>query len=104
MQKKLLGLILSAVMILALAACGGNAPNGDASDQAASGGENGSKVLTAMLSTNVMSLDTSLATDGESFEVIGDLVDGLTQFDQDGKAVPALAESYDVSEDGKNYT
>lgn len=60
--------------------------------------------LGVMLSTNVMSLDTNLATDGESFEVIADCIDGLMQMDADGAAIPAIAESYDLSEDGKTYT
>ncbi len=60
--------------------------------------------LGVMLGTNVMSLDTNLATDGDSFEVIADCIDGLTQMDADGAAVPALAESYDLSEDGLTYT
>lgn len=62
------------------------------------------RYLGVMLSTNVMSLDTNLATDGESFEVIADCIDGLMQMDADGAAIPALAESYDLSEDGKTYT
>jgi len=60
--------------------------------------------LGVMLSTNVMSLDTNLATDGESFEVIADCIDGLMQMDEEGAAIPALAESYDLSEDGTVYT
>ena len=60
--------------------------------------------LGVMLSTNVMSLDTNLATDGESFEVIADCIDGLMQMDADGAAVPAIAESFDLSEDGTVYT
>ena len=62
------------------------------------------RYLSVMLSTNVMSLDTNLATDGESFEVIADCIDGLMQMDADGAAIPAIAESYDLSEDGKTYT
>ena len=62
------------------------------------------KYLGVMLSTNVMSLDTNLATDGESFEVIADCIDGLTQMNAEGAAVPAMAESWDISEDGKTYT
>ena len=62
------------------------------------------RYLGVMLSTNVMSLDTNLATDGESFEVIANCIDGLTQMDADGAAVPAIAERYDLSEDGKTYT
>ncbi|MBR6029597.1 MAG: peptide ABC transporter substrate-binding protein [Clostridia bacterium] len=60
--------------------------------------------LGVMLGTNVMSLDTNLATDGDSFEVIADCIDGLMQMDADGAAVPAIAESYDLSEDGLTYT
>ena len=62
------------------------------------------KYLGVMLSTNVMSLDTNLATDGESFEVIADCIDGLMQMDADGAAIPAIAESYDLSDDGTVYT
>ena len=57
-----------------------------------------------MFSTNVMSLDTNLATDGESFELIADCIDGLTQMDSEGAAIPAIAESWDVSDDGCTYT
>lgn len=60
--------------------------------------------LSVMLGTNVMSLDTNLATDGDSFEVIADCIDGLMQMDAEGAAEPAIAQSYDLSEDGKTYT
>jgi len=62
------------------------------------------RYLGVMLGTNVMSLDTNLATDGDSFEVIADCIDGLLQMDADGAAVPAIAESYDLSDDGLTYT
>ena len=62
------------------------------------------RYLGVMLSTNVMSLDTNLATDGEFFEVIADCIDGLMQMDADGAAIPAIAESYELSKDGKTYT
>ena len=57
-----------------------------------------------MLEPPVESLDPQLATDGTSFEVIADYTDGLMQMDADGAAVPACAESYEVSEDGTTYT
>ena len=56
--------------------------------------------LNIMIETPVESLDPQQATDGTSFEVIADFTDGLMQMDEDGAAVPALAESYEVSEDG----
>ncbi|MBP5304237.1 MAG: peptide ABC transporter substrate-binding protein, partial [Lachnospiraceae bacterium] len=88
--KKAVAMLVVAAMVLGVAACGKS-----------SGASN---TISVMLSTNVMSLDTNLATDGDSFEVIADCIDGLTQMDSEGSAVPALAESWDVSEDGCTYT
>ena len=85
---------------LFLAACGGGSGNsGNAGGSADAG-----KSIGVMLYTNVMSLDTDLATDGDSFEVIADCIDGLMQMDADGAAVPALAEDYEVSPDGCTWT
>ncbi len=66
--------------------------------------EAGGSDLNIMLETPVESLDPQQATDGTSFEVIADYTDGLMQMDADGKAVEALAESYEISEDGLTYT
>ena len=88
-MKKILSLVLASVMLLSTVSFA--SAEGDA-------------YLGVMLSTNVMSLDTNLATDGDSFEVIADCIDGLTQMDAEGAAVPALAESYDLSDDGLTYT
>ena len=89
-MKKFLSLLLAVLMLASCAVTVAAADN--------------DKYLGVMLSTNVMSLDTNLATDGESFEVIADCIDGLMQMDADGAAIPAIAESYDVSEDGTVYT
>lgn len=88
-MKKLTALLLSVMMLLACA-FSATAESAD--------------YLGVMLGTNVMSLDTNLATDGDSFEVIADCIDGLMQMDAEGAAVPALAESYDLSDDGLTYT
>ena len=80
-MKKILTLILMLSLILTTA-CGNDSEKGK---------------LRAMLGSNVVSLDTAQATDNASFEVIANCIDGLLQFDKDGKAIPAIAESYDVS-------
>ncbi len=80
------------MLTLALTGCGG-------SDSAGGSGK-----LSVMLGSNVVSLDSAQATDLASFEVIADCIDGLMQLDSNGKAIPAIAESYDVSADGKTYT
>ena len=96
--KKILCVLLSVMMIASLAACGSGSSSSSSSESTGSG------TISVMLSTNVMSLDTNYATDGESFEVIADCIDGLTQMDADGAAVAAIAESWDVSDDGLTYT
>ena len=94
---------------LALTACGGSASS-TAASTAASGtassaaGTAAGGTMNIMLETEVQSLDPQIATDGTSFEVIADYTDGLMQMDADGSAVPAMAETYDISEDGKTYT
>ena len=60
--------------------------------------------LSVMLGSNVVSLDSAQCTDSNSFEVISDCIDGLTQLDANNNVIPAIAESFDVSEDGKTYT
>ena len=95
---------------LALTACGGSSSSTAAASTAASGASSAAAgtaaggTLNVMLETEVQSLDPQVATDGTSFEVIADYTDGLMQMDTDGAAVPAIAETYDISEDGKTYT
>ena len=94
---------------LALTACGGSSSSMAASSAAsgassAAAGTAQGGTLNIMLETEVQSLDPQVATDGTSFEVIADYTDGLMQMDADGAAVPAMAETYDISEDGKTYT
>ncbi len=102
-RRSFLGATGASTAALFLAACGGSGDSGSGgvapSEGAAGGGSIG-----VMLYTNVMSLDTDLATDGDSFEVIADCIDGLMQMDADGKAVEALAETMEASDDGKTYT
>lgn len=116
-MKRIVALLLAMVMALSLAACGGAdtgsttattaaaASTGDtaAADTTAAAAEGG-KVLNVMVEVEVESLDPQVATDGTSFEVIADYTDGLTQMDADGAAIPAIAESWDISDDGTVYT
>ncbi len=117
MKKRALALLLAAMMVVSCTACGSDKASTAASGEtagstAASGAEaNGTAATTTsgnylnvMVEVEVSSLDPQVATDGTSFEVIADYTDGLMQMDADGKAVPAIAESYELSEDGKTYT
>ena len=112
--KKAVAFALAAAMVVGLVGCGGS---GSTSTTAAAGessaestaAESGSAAasgddLNVMLETPVQSLDPQQATDGTSFEVIANYTDGLMQMDSDGQAVPAIAESYELSDDGLTYT
>lgn len=87
--KRMLVLLLSC-MSLMLGGCTSDSPEDD--------------VLSVMLDSNVVSLDSAKCTDTASFEVIADCIDGLMQLDSNGKAKAAIAESFEVSDDGKKYT
>ena len=115
-MKRIVALVLAMVMALSLAACGGSASSAPAATAApaaagdaapadtAAAASDGDKVLNVMVEVEVESLDPQVATDGTSFEVIANYTDGLTQMDAVGAAIPAIAESWDVSEDGTVYT
>lgn len=109
--KALVALALSATMVASMVGCKSDA--GTAATTAAGGATETTAAVAApaagvdlnvMLETPVESLDPQQATDGTSFEVIADFMDGLMQMDADGQAVLAIAESYDISEDGCTYT
>ncbi|HAT02444.1 MAG TPA: peptide ABC transporter substrate-binding protein [Oribacterium sp.] len=118
--KALLALLSTSSMVFSLAACGSSAYStattaaatgaGTATTAAAEStpaqpaGAASKEALKVMMETPVQSLDPQQATDGTSFEVIADYTDGLMQMDKDGKAVNALAESYEVSDDGLTWT
>ena len=110
--KASLAILMTSAMVVGMAGCGSSKDTSTADAQTASGtetasstgGEASSSDMNIMLETPVESLDPQQATDGTSFEVIADYTDGLMQMDADGQAVPAIAESYDLSEDGLTYT
>lgn len=109
-MKKLLTLLLTAILTLTLTSC--SAQNASSSDPSAGTApaapastpvDNG-KYLGVMLTTSVTTLDTTQADGGESFEVIANCIDGLTQLDSASAVIPAIAETWDTSPDGLTYT
>lgn len=74
------------------------------SDGAAQASESGDKALTVAISadTGLDRLDAG-AYDG-SMNVHAMIYDGLVEYGEKGEILPSLAESWDISEDGKVYT
>ncbi|MGH7796616.1 MAG: peptide ABC transporter substrate-binding protein [Candidatus Binatia bacterium] len=81
---------LSALALVGLASACKSAPQ--------SGGASHFRVN---LGTEPPSLDWSLATDHVSFNVVSNLMVGLTEFDNDLKPAPVIAKSWDILDGGK---
>lgn len=80
---------IAACLLVALTAC--RAP------------ESIDRTFRLVLSNEPPTIDWSLATDSVSITVIENLMDGLTRFDAQLQAVPAIAESWEVSDGGRRY-
>lgn len=92
-----------ALAAVSMAACS-SAPAGGTDQSNTSGSSTGSQVLNLIKENDVITMDSSLATDGTSFEAINMVIEGLETTDPEHNIVPALAESYDVSDDELTYT
>lgn len=99
MKRKYLLVLL--VGLLALSACGNN---NQADDEEVSENGTDSKVLRIAKDTAVKTLDNSLATDGMSFDVMENFIDGLIDYDADGKIIPRVAKEWEMDDSGTVYT
>ena len=84
--------VLALVALVAVAACGGADDDGGGPDQ---------QVLRFNLGAEPPSLDPALGGDTTSSVIARQLNDGLVKLDEDSNAVPNLAESWDLADDGK---
>ncbi|SCH70430.1 peptide ABC transporter substrate-binding protein [Romboutsia sp. 1001713B170207_170306_H8] len=91
--KKILVTLCSLTMVFSLVACSSSNDSFDG------------KTVTLAKELDIISMDSSYATDGSSFEAIQATVDGLLTVDADGNIIPALAkDKAKISEDGLTYT
>src|SRR5437870_1817963 len=101
------------LLILGMAvamACGGSSDSGGGGDplnpgnKPSSGGSSSAKGDLRLLGGDPLTMDPALASDAGSAEYIVEIFGGLVTLDQNLKIVPDLAESWDVTNDGKTYT
>lgn len=99
--------LLAASLALVAAGCGGD-KGGDAAGTGATTDGGGAKaaeqVITVNWGTEPPSLDPGLASDVTSANILLNIMDPLVRLDDDLKPVPAAAESFETSADGKTVT
>ncbi|WP_455715135.1 peptide ABC transporter substrate-binding protein [Anaerosporobacter sp.] len=91
-MKKLLSILLCFTMVASLAGC---SKTKDSDDGA---------TFTFASELDINTLDSTVSDDGMSFNAIHAVIDGLMGLDKDGNVVPAIAESYTLSDDKLVYT
>ena len=104
-NKKMLATLCSLVTAFSLVAC--NQTDEDPSQLGSdpSGNDSDLKTVTFAKELDIISMDSSYATDGSSFEAIHATIEGLLTVDADGNLIPALAtDKAVVSKDGTTYT
>ena len=89
-MKKLLSMVLCAMMVLTLAGCGGSSDD--------------SSTYTYSSELDIKNLDSSDADDGCSFTALHAIIDGLMKPAKDGTTTYGIAKSSEVSEDGLTHT
>lgn len=114
-KRKTISLIwMLLILSIFLAACSGgedeNKSKGDtdneaATEETASGELDATQELNLTEGAEIPSMDSVLADDAVSFNVLNNVAEGLFRLDQENMAVPAMAEGEpEVSEDGLTYT
>lgn len=114
MRIKTLWLLLAALvasLALVAAGCGGDdddggdaAGTGETETQEEGGGQAADQTITVNWGTEPPSLDPGLASDTTSANILVNIMDPLIKLDEDLNPVPALAESFETSEDGLTVT
>lgn len=106
-KVRLLSIVLASVLLLA--ACGGgknatanNTGNTKTTEGASSAG--GEKILRTNNKSEPGSLDPAIAKGTHESFVLQHAFSGLMRYNEKDELVPAQAESYDISEDGKTIT
>lgn len=107
--KKCLACLLAVVLCFGMASCFGPSSGSNSTAGTASGSASGDAAAVRTdvnygLTSDIASLDPTYATDQITTIVYRQLYDTLVDKDENGNWVGKLAESWEISEDGKTYT
>ncbi|MBO1001875.1 glutathione ABC transporter substrate-binding protein [Pseudogracilibacillus auburnensis] len=106
-MKKFLGFLFVLMLALFSVACSGDNDSNAGNEEgksAKSSEEAGDKEITIAIDQNFITLDPHNAGDTVSIFGIRSMYEGLVSFDENMEIVPALAESYEISDDALTYT
>ena len=108
-MKKKFSFLLVLLLALStfLAACGGDKKTESNEEGSGAGGtdEKKEQVLNLLESSEIPSMDSTLATDSVSFKVMNNVFEGLYRLgENDAAELGMAAEEPQISEDGKTYT
>ncbi|MFE4523885.1 peptide ABC transporter substrate-binding protein [Cytobacillus firmus] len=105
-MKKFLSLLLAGVLLFVMAACTANEDAGKETDSKDDGKkeETAEKVLYLNNGQEPTSFDPPIGFDSVSWSALNNLMEGLTRLGQNHEPEAAIAEKWNISEDGKTYT
>lgn len=93
------GISLVLLLTLILSGCGGfTSSNGNGSEKAKD------SVINLALESDIPDLNQVKTTDGTSFTILNNTLEGLYRLDKDNQPQPAMAKSVDISDDKLTYT
>ncbi len=96
-MKKLRVFLALMMALVMLTSCGGQSDDTSESDS-------GKKVLNVGRMTELFDMDSCIATESDCLEMVSAIVEPLYYCDTNGVPTPGLAESNEVSADGKTWT
>ena len=109
MKKKMLALLLSAVMVMGLAACGGSNGSNNSGAESNNAGSTpvagtGEKILSVQIGPDPETIDPALNSAVDGGNMLLHSFECLLTVGQDGTLQPGQAETWEVSEDGLTWT
>lgn len=110
MNKKLVSVFAAAFCLFGLVACSADSkndtqtPSTENQTSETTTDSTSKKVLNLLATSNIPSLVPWAATDSESFLMLGNVLEGLVVFGENGSLEHGAAEDWEISEDGLTYT
>ncbi|MFS0782597.1 peptide ABC transporter substrate-binding protein [Bacillus sp. 1P06AnD] len=98
-MRKVLSILSMCVLVFMMAACTANESAGKPKD----GGKE-KKILYLNNGDSPKSFDPPIGFDSVSWNPLNNLMEGMVRLDKNNEPKPAMAEKWDVSDDGKVYT